>query len=38
MLMNGLSISAQGMIYQEPNSAWKVLGPWEYGKASGLYQ
>ena len=25
------------MVYQEPNTAWKLLGPWEYGLAAGVY-
>ena len=30
MRMNGLSISAAAMIYQEANTNWKILGPYEY--------
>jgi hypothetical protein len=30
MLMNGLATTTQGMVYTEPNTAWKVMGPWEY--------
>jgi hypothetical protein len=36
MQMNGLAISAAGMIYQEANTAWKILGPWEYGQSNGV--
>ena len=37
MLMNGLAITNQALVYAEPNLAWKVLGPWEYGQAVGLF-
>jgi hypothetical protein len=30
MLMNGLTIASQGMVYSEPNTAWRPLGPFEY--------
>jgi hypothetical protein len=30
--MNGMAISAQAMVYQEANTAWKVLGPWQYAQ------
>ena len=29
-------IAAQGMVYHEPETAWKLLGPWEYGTWSGV--
>jgi hypothetical protein len=32
MLMNGLAISSASMVYAEPNTAWKILGPWEYAQ------
>jgi hypothetical protein len=30
--MNGLAIASQGMVYTEPNAAWKILGPLEYAQ------
>ena len=32
MLMNGLAIASQGLVYTEPDTAWKIVGPWEYAQ------
>ena len=32
MLMNGTAISNQALVYTEANTAWHVLGPWEYAQ------
>ena len=34
MLMNGLTITNQQIVYTEPNTAWHVMGTWEYGLKS----
>jgi hypothetical protein len=34
--MNGLSIASEAMVYTEPDTAWRILGPWEYGNATGI--
>ena len=34
MRMNGTSIAAQGMLYVEPNTAWKILGEREFEVSS----
>ena len=31
-LMNGVGIIGQGLVYAEPNTAWKVMGPGTYGQ------
>ena len=38
MLMDGNAQLSAGQPYVEPNLAWKLLGPWEYGNASGVLQ
>ena len=32
MLMNGIAKSAEGVVYNEPNLNWKLLGPYEYAQ------
>jgi hypothetical protein len=41
MLMNGGAISSQGIVYYEPNLAWKVVAVGDYngdGKADLLFR
>jgi hypothetical protein len=32
MLMDGLAFFAAEVVYNDPDTAWKVLGPWEYSQ------
>ena len=38
LVMDGLSVITQATVCSEPNLDWKVLGPWEYGKNTGVLQ
>jgi hypothetical protein len=32
MEMNGVAIGPQASVYQEPNAAWRIMGPTEYAQ------